>query len=129
MSWYLIVMKNYLGFSGRARRKEYWFFQLFNFIILVILSGLDFIIFMLSDQTIIGMLTGAYLLGSFLPGIAVTFRRFHDSGKSAWWWLINFVPMVGTLIYLFILFLDSEPGNNKYGPYPKQEFESASTVI
>ena len=129
MNWYLIAMKNYLGFSGRARRKEYWFFQLFNFIIIVILSGLDFIIFMSSDQTIIGMLSGAYLLGAFLPGIAVTFRRFHDTGKSAWWWLINFVPMVGTLIYLFILFLDSEPGDNKYGPYPKQEIDTASTAI
>ena len=129
MSWYLKALKNYVGFSGRARRKEYWYFQLFNFLIIITLSILDYIIFFYSDESLLGMLSGAYLLGVFLPGIAVTFRRLHDTGKSAWWWLINFVPLIGTLIYLFFLILDSEPGDNEFGPNPKVNTETASVAI
>ena len=129
MGWYLIAVKNYAGFSGRARRKEYWMFALFNFIFTIIFALLDILIYSISDGNLLGMFTGAYSLGILIPSIAVTFRRLHDTGRSGWWLLINFVPMIGTLIYLFILFLDSQPGENEYGPSPKSITESVSVGI
>ena len=129
MGWYLKALKNYAGFSGRARRREYWLFTLFSDIILLALSILDFMIYNLSDGTVLGMLTGLYLLGVLIPSSAVTFRRLHDTGKSGWWLLINMIPAVGTLVFFIILILDSQPGENQYGPYPKSEQESKSTAV
>ena len=129
MGWYLQAVKNYAGFSGRARRKEYLYFQLFNFIIIIVFLLLDFLIYNISDANVLGIFTGVYSLGIFIPNIAVTFRRLHDTGRSAWWWLINFVPMVGTLIYLYFLFSDSQPEENQYGPYPKSELKSVPVGI
>ncbi len=119
MSWYLKALKNYVGFSGRARRREYWFFTLFNFIIGIALSFLDIMIYNLSSETVIGMLSGAYTLAVIIPTLAVSFRRLHDAGKSGWWLLINLVPGIGSLIYFVFLLLDSQPGDNQYGPSPK----------
>ena len=129
MGWYLIAIKNYAGFGGRARRKEYFYFQLFNFIIIIVFLLLDILIYNISDENLLGIFTGAYSLGIFIPNIAVTFRRLHDTGRSGWWLLINFVPMVGTLIYLFFLFSDSQPEENQYGPFPKSEMKSVSVGI
>lgn len=129
MGWYLQAVKNYAGFSGRARRKEYWMFTLFNFIFTIIFALLDMLIYTVSDANLLGMLTGAYSLAILIPTMAVTFRRFHDTGKSGWWWLINFVPFIGTLIYLYFLILDSQPGENQYGPFPKSELKSVSVGI
>lgn len=129
MGWYLLAVKNYAGFSGRARRKEYWMFTLFNFIFTIIFALLDILIFTVSDGNLLGIFTGAYSLGILIPTMAVTVRRFHDIGKSGWWWLINFVPFIGTLIYLFFLISNSQPGENQYGPYPKSELKSVSVRI
>ena len=129
MSWYLKALKNYAGFSGRARRREYWIFILFNNFIFIALSFLDIIIYNLSSETVIGMLSGAYLLAVILPSLAVTFRRLHDSGKSGWWVFINLVPMVGSLVFIIILFLDSQPGENQYGPSPKSEIKFTTVGI
>ena len=119
MSWYLKALKNYVGFNGRARRREYWFFTLFSFLMTIALSILDLIIFNLSSETVLGMFTGAYALAVIIPTLAVTFRRLHDTGKSGWWLLINFVPMIGSLIFIVLLLLDSQPGENQYGSSPK----------
>ena len=119
MSWYLKAFKNYVGFSGRARRREYWYFTLFSLLITIALSILDYIIFELSSESVLGIFTGAYALAVIIPTFAVTFRRLHDTGRSAWWWLINLVPFLGNLIYLYLLILDSQPGENRWGPSPK----------
>ena len=82
MSWYLKALKNYAGFSGRARRKEYWFFTLFSFLMTIAFTILDLIIFELSSGTVFGMFAGAYTLGVFIPTLLVAFRRLHDTGRS-----------------------------------------------
>ncbi len=69
MSWYLKALKNYVGFSGRAQRKEYLYFQLFNFIITIILLLLDILIYNISEETLLGMFTGAYSLGILIPNM------------------------------------------------------------
>ncbi|MFJ4842982.1 DUF805 domain-containing protein [Streptomyces sp. NBC_01166] len=112
MNWYLAVLKNYAGFGGRARRKEYWMFVLFNFIIAVVLSLLGLAI----DSQIPYII---YLLAVIIPTIAVVVRRLHDTGRSGWWILISFVPLVGGIILLVFMCLEGVREVNEYGPNPK----------
>lgn len=113
MQWYLSVLKNYVGFSGRARRTEYWMFVLFNFIISIVLTVLD----MLAGLN--SVLNYLYALAVLLPGLAVTFRRLHDTGRSGWWVLISLIPLIGAIVLLIFTLLDSDAGENKYGHNPK----------
>jgi uncharacterized membrane protein YhaH (DUF805 family) len=119
MNWYLAALKKYADFSGRARRKEYWFFVLFNIIISIVLTICDVVIGTYNSGAGIGLLSGIYTLAILLPGIGVTVRRLHDTGRSGWWILIIFVPLVGAIVLLIFMFLDSHPGTNAYGPSPK----------
>jgi uncharacterized membrane protein YhaH (DUF805 family) len=113
MAWYLKVLQNYVGFQGRARRKEYWMFTLFSVIISIVLAILE---------TIIGMssiLTGPYSLAVLLPSLAVVVRRLHDTGRSGWLILLSLIPLIGSIILLVFLCQDSKENINEYGPNPK----------
>jgi uncharacterized membrane protein YhaH (DUF805 family) len=116
MEWYLKVLKNYVGFSGRARRKEYWMFYLFNAIAMIILAIIDNIIGTYS------LLYGLYSLAVLLPSLAVAFRRLHDIGRSGAWILIGLIPLIGAIILLVFACTDSQPDDNQYGPNPKATF-------
>ena len=119
MNWYIKCLKQYVDFSGRARRKEYWMFVLFNFVFSFVLGLLD-TAFGWNSELGLGILGGIYSLCVFLPGLAVVVRRLHDVGKSGWFFLIILIPIVGA-IWLIVLFcLDGQPGDNKYGPNPKE---------
>ncbi|KAA0548517.1 DUF805 domain-containing protein [Bacillus sp. BGMRC 2118] len=113
MEWYLKVLKNYVGFSGRARRKEYWMFALFNAIVSILLAIVEVITGLES------MLTGLYSLAVLLPSLAVGVRRLHDTGRSGWWLLISLIPIIGAIVLLVFTVSDSQEGENKYGPNPK----------
>lgn len=97
MDWYLKVLKNYVGFRGRARRKEYWMFILVNIIFTFVLGLLDK---MLGWQRAggEGILTTIYGILVFLPWWAVQFRRLHDTDRSAWWALLFLIPFIGWLL-------------------------------
>lgn len=119
MDWYLKVLRQYADFSGRARRKEYWMFVLFNILFATILGVADQGIGTFNDLTGYGMLSGIYTLVILIPAIAVGVRRLHDVGKSGWMLLIGLIPLIG-FIWLLVLFVtDSDLGTNKYGPNPK----------
>ena len=112
MNWYIKVLKQYVDFSGRAQRMEFWMFALIHFIILVVLAVVD------------GMLTGGliyalYALAVLLPYIAVGVRRLHDTNRSGWWLLIGFIPLIGLIILIVFWVQDSQPGDNAFGPNPK----------
>jgi uncharacterized membrane protein YhaH (DUF805 family) len=128
MKWFLKVLRNYAGFAGRARRKEYWMFFLFN----VLFSSIAMTI----DSNVgtsykiptgydgmywsYGFINGAYSLLIFIPSLAVAVRRLHDVGKSGWMILLALIPVIGW-IWLFVLMVtDSQPGENEYGPNPKE---------
>jgi uncharacterized membrane protein YhaH (DUF805 family) len=113
MEWYVKVLKNYVGFTGRAQRKEYWMFVLFNLIISIILAILE------SLLGITNVLTGLYSLAVLLPSLAVAFRRLHDTGRSAWWILIGLIPLIGAIILIVFYCQDSDPNENQHGPNPK----------
>ena len=128
MEWYLKVIRNYAGFSGRARRKEYWIFALFNMIIIFGLNFLAGIVMGASEDggmMATSFLGGLYGLAVFLPSLAVIVRRLHDTGKSGWYYLWIFVPLIGLILVFIALVKDSDPGENKYGPNPKMEGVSA----
>jgi uncharacterized membrane protein YhaH (DUF805 family) len=113
MDWYLKVLKNYVGFSGRARRKEYWMFALFNIIIGFVIGFIEGLL------NLVGVLSTLYSLAIFLPSLAVGVRRLHDTGRSGWWLLISLIPLIGIIILLVFFCEDSKENENQYGPNPK----------
>jgi uncharacterized membrane protein YhaH (DUF805 family) len=119
MNWYLEVLKKYAVFDGRARRKEYWFFQLFNILISMALGFIDVWTGFFDPETGLGVFSGIYAVGVMIPGMAVSVRRLHDTGRNGWWILINLVPLLGTLVFLYFMVLDSNPEKNEYGSSPK----------
>jgi uncharacterized membrane protein YhaH (DUF805 family) len=115
MNWYLdIVLNKYADFTGRAGRKEYWMFQLFN---VIVAAGNGFVLGFVSrvfklEPVFADMGIVIYMLAMLPPSVAVAIRRMHDVGRRGWWVLC---PGIN----LLLLFLDSEPGTNEYGPNPK----------
>ena len=120
MNWYITVLKKYAVFSGRARRKEYWMFVLFNTIFSIVAVVLDNLLGTASEDLGYGLIYGLYVLAVLIPGLAVTVRRLHDVGKSGWWIFISLVPIIGGIWLLVLLATDSQPGENRYGPNPKE---------
>jgi uncharacterized membrane protein YhaH (DUF805 family) len=118
MNWYLTVLKKYAQFSGRARRKEYWYFVLINMLISIALSFIDSLTGNYNPETGMGLLSGIYALAVLIPSIAVGFRRLHDTGRSAWWFLIALIPLIGVIVLLVFLVQDSKE-ENEYGISPK----------
>ncbi len=112
LSWYLAALQKYVSFSGRARRKEYWMFTLFNILIVIALT--------IAELTLLGRRDGGrsyisliYQLAVLLPSIAVGVRRMHDTGRSGLWLMLP----IANLIFLC---LAGNPGENRFGPDPKQ---------
>ena len=120
MTWYIKVLRQYTEFEGRARRKEYWMFTLINLIIIFSLGIVGGVYGEGGNVALIPVLLYfGYALAVLIPGLAVSVRRLHDTGRSGWWFLISLVPFIGTVIFLILMALDSEEGENKYGPNPK----------
>ena len=119
MNWYLTVLKKYAEFSGRARRKEYWMFVLFNIIFFIVAIILDNILGTAIENVGYGLFYFLYGLAVIIPSLAVTVRRLHDTGKSGWWIFISLIPLIGGIWLLILLVTDSQPGENPYGPSPK----------
>lgn len=118
MNWYLKVLKQYADFSGRARRKEYWMFVLFNIIFAIVAMILDMVLGTASVGY--GLISGLYFLAIIIPNIAVAVRRLHDVGKSGWMVLISLIPIIGSIWLLVLMVTDSNPGENQYGQNPKE---------
>jgi uncharacterized membrane protein YhaH (DUF805 family) len=119
MNWYLAALKKYAVFAGRARRKEFWFFTLFNVLIAVVLTMIDMFTGTFDEDVGLGLLSGLFALAMLIPSIAVTVRRLHDTDRSGWWYLLVFLPVIGGLVILVFTLLDGTPGSNRFGPNPK----------
>lgn len=122
MNWYLKVVKeHYADFKGRARRKEYWMFTLFNIIFLGVAVVLDTLLGLSFTELVpYGWIYVIYVLAVFIPGIAVVVRRLHDIGKSGWFYFIALIPIIGAIWLLVLLCTDSESCANKWGENPKK---------
>ena len=102
-NWYFHVWKNYGNFEGRASRKEYWNFVLFNFLVTLILALVS-----------AGILSVIYVILVIVPSVAVAVRRLHDVGKSGWMLLAGLVPIIGSLYLLYLFCLDSNDAGDEY---------------
>lgn len=136
MNWMLMPYRRYADFSGRSQRMEFWMFTLFFYIVLFVLVGLMLagVPWGTMDQTSssydpdaapgvlfwigLGLLV-IFVLGSFIPSIAVAVRRFHDQDKSGWFYLLSFIPYIGGIVMIVFMCIDGTRGPNQYGPDPK----------
>ena len=122
MNWYLKFFKQYADFSVRARRTEFWMFNLFTLIVAFICVFCDIFLgfdIMTDPEFFNGPITNIYLLASLLPGLSVIVRRLHDVGKSGWMYFLALIPIIGPIWVFVLLVTDSQPGENKWGPNPK----------
>ena len=126
MQWMLLPLRRYADFSGRSRRKEYWMFALFNALISTAIGVLALALFVadFSEEAMIAILYPVlglaclYSLVAFVPGLAVTIRRLHDTDRSGWWLLIGVIPLIGALLLLVFYVTEGTRGSNRFGLDP-----------
>lgn len=119
LNWYFAALRKYAVFHGRARRKEFWYFFLFFVIFVWLAMFLDVVLGTFSMELETGLLSGCFSVAMAVPYVAVSVRRLHDTDRSGWWFLIQLIPIVGTIWYLVLLVLDGQPGENRFGSDPK----------
>jgi len=112
---------NYANFNGRARRKEYWMFTLFFMLFVFAFAFVIGVFGSVSEEAGIFALIifVVFYLAHLVPSLAVTVRRFHDTGKSGWFLLLQLIPYLGGFIILIFTVMDGDRGDNEYGPDPK----------
>ena len=113
----------YVGFAGRARRSEFWYFYLFTILLSIVAS----IVQRAMTNSTNGIVTTIIGLAIVLPYLAVAVRRLHDTSRSGWWLLIGLIPVVGTII-LIVFWVQDSHGDNQYGPSPKAVGSTAAPV-
>ena len=110
------VFSQYVGFSGRALRSEYWYWVLFTVLLSIVTSIIDVALFPFEDVSPLSSITNLALL---LPGLAVSARRLHDVGRSGWWLLLAVVPVIGWIILLIWTVTKGDAAPNRFGPPPQ----------
>lgn len=106
---------NYCNFSGRASLSEYWWFALFTFLVGMIIGGVCGLIF---SETLTNIITGIINLALLLPSLGLSVRRMHDIGRSGWWVLINLIPVIGWILFVWWATRPSQPTPNNWGGVP-----------
>ena len=109
------LSNNYVGFSGRASRSEYWFWVLFTMIVSFVTGIMDGFIFGSEFGT--GLISTITSVVFFLPGLAVWVRRLHDVGKSGWW-ILSSILILPVLLLLYWLIIEGDSNPNEYGEVP-----------
>ena len=115
MHHFMDALTKYAVFSGRATRQQYWMYSLFYLIFYLLFSLLDLWFSVYNASIGLGMISGMFAVAMALPSLAILIRRLHDIGKTGWWVLILFIPIIGALVTLIFLLLDSEKQQNQYG--------------
>jgi len=115
MNTYFQVLNKYVDFNGRANRKEYWIFVLYNAIFTVIAILLDNIFKIAISDLGYGPIYGLYVLATFIPALAVKVRRLHDLGKSGWMFFITLIPLIGIIWLIVLLASKGNSSANQYG--------------
>lgn len=122
INWYLkVVRDNYVNFSGRARRSEYWYFVLCNFLISIVLGIIGYVLGL-------SFISNIYGLALLLPSLAVSVRRLHDVNKSGWFLLISLIPLIGTIWLIVVLATEGNRGSNQYGEDPKNPYNELNEI-
>jgi len=110
----------YLSMNGRINRSKYWLFGVVAFIIIGVIAGfLDGILGLSFEGSPYGPISTIVILAMIYPSICIQGKRWHDRNKSAWWILINLVPVIGGLWTLIECgFLRGTVGDNRFGADP-----------
>lgn len=111
-------LSNYVTFSGRAQRSEYWWFVLFIVLISVAAAILDNLLGLTFNADGDGPIQSIVALAIFLPSISVAVRRLHDIDRSGWWWWIILIPIVGFIVFVVFACTKGTEGPNRFGPDP-----------
>ncbi|WNW14053.1 DUF805 domain-containing protein [Pseudomonas sp. DTU_2021_1001937_2_SI_NGA_ILE_001] len=114
----LHIYKNTLNFEGRASRREAVYYLIHMLLIVGVLVWMDFHFNLIDPDWGIGPCTGIFSMLIFLTNLSFTIRRLHDTDLSGWWFLINYVPLVGPFISLWLMLQAGTPGDNRFGPPP-----------
>jgi len=118
MHWYTdVVFKKYAVFGGRAGRPEFWWFQLANFIVSIGVAIVAAIVLGSHNQA----LSDLYSLAVFIPSLALSIRRLHDTDRSGWWMLLLFLIFIGWIVLIVFWCLQGTRGANRYGDSPDGE--------
>ena len=123
------VYRNYVTFSGRARRSEYWWFALFSIIAAIVVGTVESSLGMghgmmssggggFEANYSGGPLTGIWSLINLLPSLAVGVRRLHDTDRSGWWLLIGLIPLIGFIVLIVFVATKGTTGPNQFGEDP-----------
>ena len=116
---YIDGLLRYFEFSGRSSRSQFWLFHMAALLLAVVAVYVDYrLTGQLPEHFRYGPLLNFCLIFHFMPSLALTVRRLHDIGRSGWWWLISFVPLVGGIVLLYWDCRPSEPWPNRYGDPP-----------
>lgn len=127
MEWMIMPLKRYADFTGRARRKEFWMYQLLVLCLYAVVFLVAGLVGALTSGPngespaaagIIGLFFLVVMFGLLIPSLAVSVRRLHDIDKSGWFLLINFLPFGGIVLLVFWC-QEGTRGENRYGPDPK----------
>lgn len=103
--------KNYCVFTGRAGLAEFWWFQLFTFLVGLVLimaqkaTGMD----------VFNILSSIFGLATLLPQLGLIWRRLHDTGRAGGWFFLIFIPIVGIIVLIWWWLQPSEQGPNRFG--------------
>ncbi|MBF0985155.1 DUF805 domain-containing protein [uncultured Campylobacter sp.] len=115
------LKENYCNFEGRAPRSEYWWFTLFGVLLGIVTSVLDGFLgtyTVTSSGETIGFINLIFLLAMLLPSIAVAVRRLHDTDRSGWFYLLNLIPLIGSIILIVFFVQQGTNGRNRFGDDP-----------
>jgi uncharacterized membrane protein YhaH (DUF805 family) len=118
---YLTCLERYVKFKGKVKIHEYWLFFSINLLFLYGAICADIFV-SLFIQKVFFLVTSVYLLGVFLPYLAISVRRLHDTGKSGWWVLISLIPLIGFIWLCILLAEDSDSGEHKYVENPERSW-------
>lgn len=107
--------RNYVNFSGRAIRSEYWYWTLFIILISIVTSVIDIVVL---GATQFSPLTTVVSLATLLPSLGVSIRRLHDLDRTGWWILLALIPLVGAIILIIWACTRGTVGPNRFGLDP-----------
>lgn len=99
MKWFLKCIRNYVNFSGRARRTEFWYFVLFSCLLMIVAMALDMACFR-NPYKFFYLVVSLFL---FLPQLAVSARRLHDTGRTSKWLLWNYLALLAWAVAALVL--------------------------
>lgn len=121
IEWYKMAFTKYADFKSRSTRNEFWWFVLCNILIIIALNLLMGIFAAMEIGILAGLFGIVYLIYAFavfIPSLALSVRRLHDTNRSGWFLLLSLIPLVGSIILLVFYAQESDPNSNKWGPRP-----------